>query len=446
MPKVPLGAAMPKVPLGAAMPKVPLGAAMPEVTAGSDVVWVDAGHGASGDMLLAALWDVGVPAAVMADAVAAVVPAAVTFERERRHGFDVARAFVHASETDAPHRTWADVRALLTAADLPSQVRDRAHRAFGALAAAEGRVHGVAAEAVHFHEVGAHDAIADVVGACAGFGWLGSMVQVGPIGLGGGTVDSDHGVLPVPGPAVLELLTGSGAPASGGPVDIELCTPTGAALLTTLADSYGAMPAMRVDRVGSGCGSRVLPDRVGALRLVRGTLVQLEPSLPAAANPLDTTTGGALDVTAVCVLETNVDDLDPRLWPGVLAQLLDAGASDAWLSPILMKKGRPAHTLHVLADDDPATLARLRDIVLTHTSAIGLRHSRLSKTALPREEATVDVHGQPVRVKLARLAGRVVNAQPEYDDVAAAALTLGVPAKTVLGEAARLAADLPRSS
>jgi len=221
------------------------------------------------------------------------------------------------------------------------------------------------------------------------------------------------------------MLTAAGASAHGGPVDVELCTPTGAALLLTLATTFGPMPAMTVDAVGLGAGSRVLPDRLGALRLVVGT------SAPAAAPTSDGV-----------VLETNVDDLDPRVWPHVLSRLMAAGAADAWLTPILMKKGRPAHTLHVLATTEPIALQRLRAMIFAETSAIGLREHPVAKLALPRAETTVDVGGHVVRVKLAASGGTVVNAQPEHDDVVAAALALALPVKVVLGRAAALAAVL----
>jgi uncharacterized protein (TIGR00299 family) protein len=392
------------------------------------LLWVDASSGASGDMLLAALFDLGVPPAVMADAARAVAPVDITFGHEVRRGFRVARAFVVPDAEDRAHRTWADVRALLDAAPLEAAVARQAHGVFERLAVAEGAVHGVPADDVHFHEVGAHDAVADVVGVCAGVAWLGAAVCVGPIALGGGTARSAHGEIPVPGPAVLHLLAGAGAPAHGGPVEVELCTPTGAALLTQLASRFGSMPQVTVAAVGVGAGSRVLPDRLGALRAVLGTAVGNTGSGtgPPATEP-------------ALVLESNVDDLDPRVWPHVLQRLLEAGASDAWLTPILMKKGRPAHTLSVLlpdgADVEPDLRSRLEQVVLTETTAIGLRAHPVAKTALERTERTVDVGGRAVRIKLALAGGRVVNAMPEHDDVVEAARVLDLPLKVVLARA-----------
>jgi uncharacterized protein (TIGR00299 family) protein len=398
------------------------------------LLWVDATSGASGDMLLAALFDLGVPAEVMAGAARAVAPVAVTFEHEVRHGFRVARAHVVPDAGDTVHRTWADVRALLDAASLDPAVARSAHEVFERLAVAEAAVHGLRPDEVHFHEVGAHDAIADVVGVCAGVAWLDATLTVGPIALGGGTARSAHGEIPVPGPAVLHLLAGAGAPAHGGPVDVELCTPTGAALLTGLASAYGPMPALTVDAVGVGAGGRVLPDRLNALRAVLGTAPApaSQPASQLASQP----PGPAEPAT---VLESNVDDLDPRIWPHVLQRLLDEGAADAWLTPILMKKGRPAHTLSVLLPAGPLTppdlRSRLERVVLSETTAIGLRAHPVAKTVLERTETTVDVGGHPVRVKLAGSGGRVLNAMPEHDDVAAAARALGLPLKVVLARA-----------
>ena len=385
--------------------------------------WVDATAGASGDMLLGALLDAGVPLEVVQAAVAAVAPEAVALAPDpaTRGGLRATRCRVVAGESTTA-RSWADVRALLDAAALEPQVHDLARTAFSRLAAAEAAVHGTSPDEVHFHEVGALDAIADVVGVCAGFVHLGlDEVVVSPVAVGSGRVGAAHGSLPVPVPAVVELLRG--VPSVAGPGEQESCTPTGAALLTTLATSTGPQPPMAVERVGVGAGGRDPVSHPNVLRLLVGHPVA------AADQP-----GSAV------VLETNVDDLDPRLWPGVIAALLEAGASDAWLTPILMKKGRPAHTLSVLVG--PGSLAAVRRTVFEQTSTIGVREVGHTKTALDREERTLPVAGHQVRVKVARLEGRVVNVQPEYDDVAAAAAATGRPVKDVLAEAAAAAQAL----
>ena len=388
------------------------------------VAWVDCSSGVAGDMLLAALVDAGADGEAVRTAVAALgVPVEVTFAETVTGGMRALRADVTRDPDDAAHRTWADVRALLDGAVLDERVRRTAHDAFRRLAEAEAQVHGSAPDDVHFHEVGAHDAIADVVGCAAAVVSLGvDSMTASPIALGGGTARSAHGVIPVPGPAVLEILKAAAAPAHGGPVEVELCTPTGAAVLATLADQWGAMPAMTVVGTGAGAGTRELPGRPNAVRVVLGEAAAVSPQTE-------------------LLLSTNVDDLDPRLWPSVLANLMAAGAADAWLVPILMKKGRPAHTLQVLCTD--AVADAVRRIVFTQTTTIGLREQRVGKMALARDEQAVDVDGCRIRVKVAHLDGEVVNAQPEYEDVVAAATTLGRPVKSVLVEAA--AAAVPGS-
>jgi uncharacterized protein (TIGR00299 family) protein len=329
-----------------------------------------------------------------------------------------------AADPAQPERRLADVLTIVAAADVPEPVRERAAAVFQRIAAAEAAVHGVPVESVHFHEVGAVDAILDVLGVCLGLHALRlDRIVVSPIALGGGTVRVAHGDLAVPGPAVLALLTGSRLLAHGGPVDAELATPTGVALLAEWATDVGSLPAARVTGVGVGAGSRRFPDRANVLRLV-------------VAEAADAAAGAAL------LLETNVDDLEPRLWPGVIAALLAAGASDAWLTPILMKKGRPAHTLSVLVPVDQADAVRAA--VFAHTSAIGLREQTVGKHALERRVETVTVRGHQVRVKLALHEGVVVNAQPEWDDVALVAEKEAAPAKQVLAEAVAAAQELVR--
>jgi pyridinium-3,5-bisthiocarboxylic acid mononucleotide nickel chelatase len=385
------------------------------MTRPATAVWVDASAGASGDMLLGALVGAGVPVAVLQAAIDAVAPEPITLrvEEVRRGGLAATRCHVDVVDS-SHHRTWRDVQAMLRGHDLALAVFER-------LAVAEAAVHGTTPDEVHFHEVGALDAIADIVGVCAGFAHLAAeRVTVSPVAVGSGTVRAAHGTLPVPPPAVAELLRG--VPSFAGPVAMETCTPTGAALLTTLATSWGPQPAMTVDAIGVGAGGRDLEAQANVVRIFRG----LETGLPSSAA-----TSGPL------LLECNVDDLDPRVWPAVIAALLEAGASDAWLTPILMKKGRPAHTLSALVDAGRA--ADVRAAIFRQTSTIGLREQPLTKHALDREFVTVQVGGQDVGVKLARLDGTVVNAQPEYDDVARAATELARPVADVLAEATALA-------
>ncbi|WP_138733804.1 nickel pincer cofactor biosynthesis protein LarC [Modestobacter excelsi] len=373
--------------------------------------WLDLSAGASGDMLLGALVDAGVPLAVLTAAVAAlpVEPVTLTPEPVTRHGLGATRVHVHAPPSDV-HRTWADVRGILAAAALDPVVRDGALAVFERLAVAEGRVHRVPADEVHFHEVGALDALADVVGVVAGFASLAlDRLAASPVALGSGSARGAHGVVPVPGPAVLELL--AGLPVVAGPVPAETCTPTGAALLAAHVQEWTTLPAMRVRRVGSGAGGRDPVEHPNVVRLVLGDPGEDPPA-------------------AGLLLETNVDDLDPRLWPGVLADLLAAGASDAWLTPILMKKGRPAHTLSVLCR--PAVRSAVADVVVAATSTIGMRVQPVQKVALDRVQDTVPVLGGRVGVKVARSAGRVVNVSVEFEDVVALAGELQLPVKEVL--------------
>src|SRR4051794_29276862 len=355
-------------------------------------------------MLLGTLVDAGVPLEVLTRAVGAlpVEPVLLTTEQVTRHGLGATKVHVRAPESHT-HRTWPDVRSILGDADLDDAVRGRALAVFERLAVAEGRVHRVDPDEVHFHEVGALDALADVVGVVAGFAHLDlTRLAASPVALGSGSARGAHGVVPVPGPAVLELL--AGIPVLAGPVPAETCTPTGAALLAELVDEWTALPPMRVVRTGYGAGGRDPAEQPNVVRLVLG-----EPADAAAPRAV--------------VLETNVDDLDPRLWPGVLDALFAAGASDAWLTPILMKKGRPAHTLSALCP--PESVAAVQRAVFATTSTIGLRVAGVAKVALERTSSTVDVLGGAVGVKIARAGSCVVNVSVEYEDVAALARDRG---------------------
>ncbi|MBI1757838.1 MAG: nickel pincer cofactor biosynthesis protein LarC [Actinobacteria bacterium] len=388
--------------------------------------WLDCAAGASGDMFLGALVDAGAPMAAIQAAIDALGTEPIRLEARvvQRQGIGATKVDVHAPRTNLT-RTWAHLRGQLQEAALAEPVRRVALAAFERLARAEAVVHRTEPEHVHFHEVGALDAIADVVGAAAGLHALGvEALGASTVTLGNGMVRGEHGLVPVPAPAVLELLREAGAPVWAGPSVREMCTPTGAALLAATVRDWGPMPVMTVRRVGTGAGSRDLAEVPNVLRLVLGTPV---------VGTIGATTVGATETAtgAIAVLlECNVDDLDPRLWPDVLAGLLTAGASDAWLTPILMKKGRPAHTLHVLCAEQRGPA--LRREIFDRTSTIGVRQLTVGKYALDREYGAVEVGGHRVGVKLARLEGRLVNLSVEFDDVRAAAEALGEPAKEVL--------------
>ncbi len=389
--------------------------------------WLDLTGGVSGDMLLGALLGAGVELAVLQDAVDPLgLPIRFRAEAVRRAGLAATRAHVDVP-ADGQRRTWADITVLLDR--LPDAgLRDLARQVFAALAEAEGSVHGIPAGDVHFHEVGALDAVADVVGVCAGFRRLGlAHLVVSPVAVGSGAVATEHGLLPVPGPAVLELLRVGGLPTAASEVAHELCTPTGAALVAVLADGVGPMPPLRIDAVGTGAGGRDLPGRPNVVRLVVGTQ--------------QTGAGAEVPAEAAVLLEANVDDLDPRVWPEVLTTLLDAGAADAWLTPIVMKKGRPAMTLSVLAAPDD--VAVLRDVVYRHTSTLGLRETPTTKRPLARDVQQVEVGGHRIAVKRGLLPGGiVVTTQPEWEDVLTAARALTRPAREVLADAAAAARSL----
>jgi pyridinium-3,5-bisthiocarboxylic acid mononucleotide nickel chelatase len=402
-----------------------------ETSAGNParIGWLDCSSGCSGDMLLGALLDSGVPREVVHDAIAGVAPEPVELSTAPVYRGALAATSARVEVADsASRRTWADIRTLLDVSALTPRVRDRARSTFARLAEAEALVHGVSPDEVHFHEVGALDAIADIVGVCAALDHLGlDVLTASPVALGAGRVRSEHGMLAVPAPAVVELLRG--VPTHGGPVDVELCTPTGAALLVEWVTAWGAQPSMVATSVGVGAGRRELDSHANVLRLLSGSTV-----------PATAATAHAPETESPLVMECNVDDLDPRLWPGVLTALLEAGANDAWLTPILMKKGRPAHTLSVLVTRDLADV--VRQVVFAHTTTLGVRETPVSKHVLERREEVVEVDGQAVRVKLGLHNGTVLNAQAEYDDVAAAAAATGQPAKSVLARAVAQARTL----
>jgi uncharacterized protein (TIGR00299 family) protein len=374
-------------------------------------LWIDASAGVAGDMLLGALLDAGASLAVVQRAVDAVVAGSVSVEVQQvtRAGMRATKADVVMRVDDPPHRDWRTIQTMVTEADLDDRVRADVLRVFGSLADAEGQAHGIPPADVHFHEVGALDSIADIVGVCAAVADLGvSSVSAGEVSVGSGTVRMAHGRIAVPGPAVVELSRGWRV-RSGG--EGELTTPTGMALVTTLGETCEDLPPLALERSGTGAGTRDVVGRPNVTRVFLGQRAD--------------TTSTAGDGTPATVIEANVDDLDPRLWPGVLTALMAAGAQDAWLVPILMKKGRPAHTLHVLCAPDDAP--RLRDVVFAQTSTIGVRQAPTTKFMLPRTWVDVQVDGHPVPVKVSHDGGVIVQVTPEFDAVARLAVESGTP-------------------
>jgi uncharacterized protein (TIGR00299 family) protein len=382
------------------------------------VAYINASAGVAGDMLLGALFDAGAdPDAIRATLAGLGVDGwALTFERVQRCGIAATWADVVAdSREHHEHRPAKAISVLLDAADIPEPVRGSAHQVFDALAAAEAEVHGVDPAEVEFHEVGAVDAIVDVVGVAAALHDLGiEQIVASPIGMGYGTIHSAHGTLPNPPPAVARLLTQRRVPIIGVDTPMELSTPTGVAVLTALAERFGPLPTMTIDRVGYGAGTADPLGRPNVVQIVVGT----------AAEPSATPDPGRPAVQ----IEVNVDDVTGEMLAHAVAALLAGGAHDAWATPIVMKKGRPAHTVHALAD--PADVERIAAVMLAETGSLGIRATTVVRWPQRREEITVDVDGHPIRVKVA--SGRV---KVEFGDAAAAAETLGRPVRDILRDA-----------
>jgi uncharacterized protein (TIGR00299 family) protein len=321
------------------------------------------------------------------------------------------------SDDSAVVRTYAHISGLVDEARLPDRVRDRAQATFRRLADVEGRLHRRPPGQVHFHEVGGVDAIIDVVGTCAALEVLGvDQLCASPVATGTGMVRSGHGLLPNPAPAVVELL--AGASVVGVDVGVELTTPTGAALLAAHSTGYGPLPAMTITATGFGAGSRDLEGRPNVTQVVLGE------SAADAGEPHGRSGQGQ----PVVLLEANVDDVTGEVLSHAVSALLAAGAHDAWLTPIVMKKGRPAHTVSALAD--PALAGQVARVLMAETGSLGVRGQALERWPAARRQDEVEVAGVPVGVKVS--AGRV---KVEYEDAARAARRTGLPLREVLARA-----------
>jgi len=372
--------------------------------------YLDAFSGISGDMLVGALADAGASQSAIADAVRSLdAGAAVSFERVKRAGIGATKFRVSA-EASQPHRHLSYILALIDKADLSARARENAQAVFRRLGEAEAEVHQVGIEKVHFHEVGAVDSIADIVGACVALDLLDvGTLMASPVNVGSGTVQTEHGRLPVPAPATALLL--KNAPVYAHGPTAELTTPTGAAVAATLAKNFGPLPAMKIARIGYGAGDREFTEQANVLRVLLG-----EPS-------------GAEEAVTVSVIEANIDDLNPQVLAYASDRLFDAGALDVTVEPVLMKKGRLGNLLRVIAKYEQRE--QLIQTIFAETSTLGLRIYQAERRVQSRSWTEVETGHGTVRVKVS---GEGAYA-PEYEDCRRRALETGLPLKQILAAA-----------
>jgi uncharacterized protein (TIGR00299 family) protein len=370
------------------------------------ICYLDAFSGISGDMVVGALADAGADQATIVNAIAALeIGASVRFEKVKRSGIAATKYHVDAQEQHS-HRHLSHIVKMIERAGLSR----RAITVFQKLGEAEAQVHGIPVEKVHFHEVGAADSISDIVGACVALDQLGvDRIACSPVNLGSGTVKAAHGVLPVPAPATALLL--KGAPVYSRGPEVELATPTGAAIASALAGGFGPMPPLKISAIGYGAGTRDFPDQANVLRVILG-----EPS-------------AAEEAVAVAVIEANIDDLNPQVLAYAVERLLKAGALDVTLSPLVMKKGRPGNLLRVIAR--PEDRQRLSQIVFAETSTLGIRAYTAERSVQERVFTPVETRYGTVRMKVAGDG----NYAPEYEDCRALAESAGVSLKEIIAEA-----------
>ena len=382
------------------------------------IAYLDCFSGISGDMLLGALIACGAdPQAIEASLRSlGVGELRLRHEAVRRGALVGTRVLVEAP-IEKKHRHYAAIARILNEAPLPVTVRERAMAIFRRLGDVEAALHGCTLEQVHFHEVGALDSIADIVGNCIALELLAiDQVYCSPLNVGSGTVVCDHGTLPVPAPATVELLKGFPIYSSG--IAAELVTPTGAAIVAMLAKGFGAMPAMQLETAGYGAGARDLAEQPNLLRVMIGARSQ-----------------ASVGLERLVMLEANVDDMNPQLCGFFSERAFAAGALDVFFAPVQMKKNRPGVLLSVLCRAEQREA--LTDVFFEETTTLGVRSTDLERRVLPRESVEVATQYGPVRIKVARENGRVLNYSPEFEDCRRLALERNVPLKQVLAEAVR---------
>jgi hypothetical protein len=374
------------------------------------ICYIDAFSGLAGDMLVGALADAGADSAAISRALDSfAIGAAISWERVQRRGVSATKFRVAVNEP-SKHRHLSAILKLIHAAELPESAKSRAERVFRVLGQAEASVHGVDIEKVHFHEVGAVDSICDIVGICLALDLLGiERIYSSPINVGSGTVNTEHGVLPVPAPATAKLLENKPI-YSRGPA-VELTTPTGAAVVAALAAAFGAMPPMRIESIGYGAGDHDFTEHANVVRVMIGEA------------------SSAVEATTVTVIEANIDDASPQLIGYAMELMLEAGALDALIIPVQMKKGRPGVLIQVIAENEKRE--ELAAILFRETTTLGVRFYTAERRVQAREWVDVQTPHGIVRVK----AGDHGFA-PEYEDALKIASVSGIPLKQILAEAA----------
>jgi uncharacterized protein (TIGR00299 family) protein len=381
-------------------------------------LYFDCFAGASGDMILGALVGVGVDPHALLEHLSLLNVSGyeIDFETVDRSGISATRAHVRTAHEHA-HRHLSDILKIINESRLSETVKERAARIFERLAEAEAKIHNVAVERIHFHEVGALDAIIDVVGACIGFELLGiERFVCSELHVGSGMVEMAHGRFPIPPPAVAELL--KDAPVYSADIKGELVTPTGAAIIRTVCQEFGPLPKMRIERTGYGAGTREYQNFPNVLRLMIG----------------DVATGEASGDERLIVVETNIDDMSPQIYGYVMEQAFARGALDCYFTPVQMKKNRPGVLVSILCRESERDA--MCELLLAETTTLGVRFYEVLRRALARETVSVETEFGPIDVKVARLNGQVVKAMPEYEQCRAAAQRSEV-ALQVVEQAAR---------
>ncbi|MCU0848233.1 MAG: nickel pincer cofactor biosynthesis protein LarC [Spirochaetes bacterium] len=382
--------------------------------------YIDCFSGISGDMFIGSLIDCGLDFTALKNEIkkTGLEGYELTSEKTSRKGISCTRFTVSHGES-AIHRNLSDILALINKSGISGRAKKISSDVFMRLAGAESKVHGVPAEDCEFHEVGAVDSIIDIVGAAVGLELMGiEKIYSSPVNLGGGMISAAHGNLPVPSPATIILL--EGALVYSGNTKSELTTPTGAALLSVLAESFGGIPEMKALGSGYGAGSRDLEDP-NVLRVIIGEAEE----------------GEKFERDDVLIIETNIDDMNPEIYEHVIDRILNAGAADAYLVPAIMKKSRPASVLTVIAGRDD--LDRISEIIFAETTTSGLRISGSKRMKLARKSIAVPTRYGRIRVKIHMMKERMITASPEYEDCRKAAVESGAPLREIYDEARRLA-------